>query len=132
MRGVKTHLYAPLLIAVAVLAACVSGPREIPPGLTKAELFQRAQEAVDAENWEDAQNHYRSFIDRFPLDRGGIAEARYELAFIEYKQERFELARRMFEELLAEYEADGTGELPAWPRVLSERLIEIIDERTEV
>ena len=132
MRGVRTHPYVPLLIGVAVvLTACVSGPREIPPDLTKAELFQRAQEAVDAGEWQDAERHYRAFIDRFPLDRSGIAEARYELAFIEYKQDRFAVARRMFSELLVEYEADGAGELPDWPRVLSERLIDIIDERSE-
>ncbi len=95
------------------------------------EMFQRAQEAVDQERWELALRYYREFIRRFPDDRGAIMEAEYEIAFIAYKQGDYEVAHNRFEALLATYEADQSGTLPEWPRVLSERLLEIIAERTE-
>lgn len=94
------------------------------------EMFQRAQEAVDRERWETALRYYREFIQRFPDDRGAIMEAEYEIAFIAYKQGDYDVARDRFEKILLAYEEDRTGQLPEWPRVLSERLIEIIDERT--
>ena len=94
------------------------------------EMFQRAQEAVDRERWETALRYYREFIQRFPDDRGAIMEAEYEIAFIAYKQGDYDVARDRFEKILLAYEEDRTGQLPEWPRVLSERLIGIIDERT--
>lgn len=94
------------------------------------EIFQRAQEAVDQERWELGLRYYREFIRRFPDDRGAIMEAEYEIAFIAYKQGDYATAQERFEAILSAYEADQARALPEWPRVLSERLLEIIEERT--
>lgn len=117
-------------LALALFWSCRSGPVEIPEDLSQMEMFQRAQEAVDQERWDVALQYYQEFIRRFPDDRGAIMEAEYEIAFIAYKQRDYELSRSRFESILATYEADRSGVLPEWPRVLSERLIQIIDERT--
>lgn len=132
-RRALVYILAFFLVAVlngAVLSGCQSAPEEIPEALSRMEMFQRAQEAVDQERWEVGLQYYREFIRRFPDDRGAIIEAEYEIAFIAYKQGDYELSRERFEAILAEYEADQAGTLPEWPRVLSERLIQIIDERT--
>ena len=113
----------------ALAAACQTVPEEIPEGLSRMEMFQRAQEAVEVERWELALRYYETFIDRFPDERGAIAEAEYEIAFIAYKQERYVESIALFEAILRKYEEDETGMLPEWPRVLSLRLLEIIDER---
>ncbi|TVR72375.1 MAG: hypothetical protein EA427_03295 [Spirochaetaceae bacterium] len=117
-------------LALLLLPGCQSGPVEIPEDLSQMEMFQRAQEAVDQERWEVGLQYYEEFIRRFPDDRGAIMEAEYEIAFIAYKQKDYDLSRRRFEAILATYEADQAGALPEWPRVLSERLIQVIDERT--
>ncbi len=121
------------VIAVIVLIAnsCQSAPEEIPPDLSRMEMFQRAQEASDQGRYEQALAYYEEFIRRFPDDQGSIIEAEYEIAFIAYKQDQLSDARRGFEEILAQYESEDSGNLPAWPRVLSEKLIERIDERME-
>lgn len=119
-----------LVTTALFLTSCHSAPEEIPEGLSQMEMFQRAQEAVDQGRWDQGLRYYREFIARFPDERGAIMEAEYEIAFIAYKQADYETARTRFEAILATYEADQSQSLPEWPRVLSERLIEIIEERT--
>ncbi len=93
------------------------------------EFFQRAQEAADQNRWETATLYYEEFLIRFPDDRPSQMEARYELAFIAYKQQDYTRSLELFDALLATYEADQSGMLPEWPRVLSLRLVAIIEER---
>ena len=112
-----------------MLVGCASEPEVIPEDLSPAEMFQRAQEAVDDSRWELALRYYETFIERYPDDRGAIVEAEYEIAFIHYKQELYVESRALFEAILAEYEADSAGVLPDWPEILSQRLIEIIEDR---
>jgi tetratricopeptide (TPR) repeat protein len=119
-----------ILVGVILLSGCRSTPEEIPEGLSRMEMFQLAQEAVDRERWETALLYYREFIQRFPDDQGAIMEAEYEIAFIAYKQREYDVARERFQAILETYEEDETRQLPEWPRVLSERLVGIIDERT--
>jgi tetratricopeptide (TPR) repeat protein len=117
------------MVLVLFLGSCETAPEEIPEGLSQMEMFQRAQEASDRERYDTALRYYQAFIQRYPEDRGAIAEAEYEIAFIAYKQERYSEAQERFEALLADYETDGAGELPEWPRVLSEKLLVIVEDR---
>lgn len=95
------------------------------------EMFQRAQESSDQGRYEQALAYYDEFIRRYPDDPGSIVEAEYEIAFIAYKRDQLSQARQGFEEILAQYESSDSGRLPAWPRVLSEKLIERINEQME-
>lgn len=117
------------LIAVAAvfLLGCQTVPSEIPEDLTQAELIQLAQDASDQENWEAAQAYYDAIIERYPNDRAAIATARYEMAFIEYKRGDYDEAERRFEELLGMYDFEAEG-LPSWPRVLTNRVLEEMEE----
>lgn len=112
-----------IAVAAVVLLGCQTVPTEIPEDLTQAELIQLAQEATDQENWEAAQAYYAAMVDRYPNDRAAIATARYEIAFIEYKRGDFDEAERRFEELLGMYDFER-DELPAWPRVLANRVLD--------
>jgi outer membrane protein assembly factor BamD (BamD/ComL family) len=112
-----------MLAVFTVILGCRSVPDDIPPDLSKAEIFQRAQEASDQEHWERAVAYYKEFIERFQEDPGAVAEARYEIAFLTYKMGNLEEALALFNDLLTTYEGDTGGELPAWPRVLSEKLV---------
>ena len=116
-----------IVIALAALLGCQTVPTEIPSDLTQAELIQRAQEAVDQENWEAALAYYSEIVERFPQDRAATATARYEIAFIEYKRDNLDTAQAKFQELIGMYDFEAET-LPSWPRVLAERLLEKIAE----
>ena len=119
-------LFSAAFAIVVILSGCQTGPVEIPEDLTQAELFQRGQEALDSNRYEVALQYYETFLERFPDDRANAAEARYEIAFVHYKMDDWDTARRLFAELIAEYNREGAEELPAWPRVLSLRVLEVM------
>lgn len=114
-----------LLVAVVILGACQTVPTDIPEDLTLGELIQLAQESVDAENWNAALAYYEAILDRFPDDRAAVATARYEIGFIYFRRDDFDQARIEFAELLAMYDTDA-GQIPEWPRVLANTLLDEI------
>jgi len=114
--------------ALLLLASCQSAPEEIPEGLSKAQMFQRAQEEVDRRNYEQALRYYDEFIRRNPDDPGSIIEAEYEIAYIAYKQEEYDTAEEKFETLLEQYDGERADQLPEWPQVLAVKLLDRIEE----
>lgn len=89
--------------AALVLTACQSTPDTIPEGLSQAELFQRAQEAYFDNNFEAARLYYETFLDRYPDDTENRIAARYEIAFIYYKEGRLDEAEQRFQSILERY-----------------------------
>jgi tetratricopeptide (TPR) repeat protein len=131
--SVKRSLPFVLLLGsmLLVVGSCQTAPEEIPPGLSQMEMFQRAQEASDEGRYDVALQYYEEFLVRYPEEPGPIVEAEYEIAFIAYKQERYDDAVVGFEAVIGRYDGDDAAELPAWPLVLSEKLLERIDEIAE-
>lgn len=121
-----------LILALFVLSAgCKTVPPVIPEDLTAAQIFQKAQEAADSRRWDNSAVYYRTFMERYPDDLPNILAARYELAFIEYKKGNYEEATKGFQDLLDDYgKIENQLTVPQWPRVLSEKLIGIIEEKT--
>lgn len=117
-------------VLALALAACetVPEPSEIPEDLTTQEYFQNAQEAVDQRYFETALVYYRTFLERYPDDVENRIAAQYEIAFLHYKMEDYDTAEQRFEDLLARYEGEGAEQLPAWPRILAEKLLVTIEE----
>ncbi len=126
MRISTLTRFLPLLILLLTFTAgCASQPKEIPEDLEPIEYFQRAQKiATQDENYKLAKRYYRTFIERYPDDLQRIVEAKYEIAFLSYKQGNDELARQQFEELLSYYEDEGSQVLPRWPQVLATKVLE--------
>ncbi|MFW6207878.1 MAG: hypothetical protein ACOC7X_04170 [Spirochaetota bacterium] len=126
MQIAKLTRFLPLLILLLTLAAgCASQPEEIPEELEPIEYFQRAQKiASEDENYKLAKRYYQTFIERYPDDLQRIVEAKYEIAFLTYKQGNDELARQQFDELLSYYEDEGSQVLPRWPQVLTKKVLE--------
>ncbi|HKK66174.1 MAG TPA: hypothetical protein VJ967_09995 [Clostridia bacterium] len=126
MRTTTSTRILPLLIVIAtLLGACASQPEEIPEELEPIEYFQRAQKiASEDENYVLAKRYYKAFIERYPDDIQRIVEAKYEIAFLSYKQSNYELARQQFEEMLSYYDDEGSSVLPRWPQVLAEKVID--------
>ncbi|MFO7849690.1 MAG: tetratricopeptide repeat protein [Spirochaetia bacterium] len=121
-----------MLIFALLSISCASEPKEISDDLQPIEYFQKAQEAAsEDENYSLAIRYYNIFMERHPDDIQGIIEAKYEIAFLHYKQGKHEQAKKMFKELLENYEGENANVLPAWPRVLAQKVLERIEEGEE-
>ena len=132
MRILTLTRFFPLLILLVIFGAgCASQPEEIPEDLEPIEYFQRAQKiASEDENYKLATTYYQTFIKRYPDDIQRIVEAKYEIAFLSYKQGNYDLARQQFEELLSYYENEGSSVLPRWPQVLAQKVMTKMDTET--
>jgi outer membrane protein assembly factor BamD (BamD/ComL family) len=124
------RIFAFCAFGLAVLAGCSSGPPVIPEDLSVLQFFQRAQEESEYNEWENALIYYRTFIERHPDDLPNVTAARYEIAYINYKQENYEEAAKGFRELLDFYEKTELPlSFPLWPRVLSQRVMQTMRDK---
>ncbi|HDQ13219.1 MAG TPA: tetratricopeptide repeat protein [Sediminispirochaeta sp.] len=133
MNGRENRIYLWLLstVVVAFFGACASTTEEIPEDLNPAEYFQLAQNVVSDEgNYALAIRYYQSFIDSYPEDLQRVVIAKYEIAFLNYKQGKKDLARSQFEELLSYYDEEGASVLPRWPQVLTAKILNRIDDES--
>jgi tetratricopeptide (TPR) repeat protein len=126
-----------VIVVIMALLLAVSGCRSVPeiteidPDLSPDELFQMAQKAfADEDNYKAAIVYYQAFLDRFPGNISRGVEAEYEMAFIYYKQGKYEESKARFEALIERYEQEGAEVLPAWPRILAEKVLQSIEEKT--
>jgi len=125
MRIINT---AVVLAATLLAVSCASGPVTIPDNLSPPELIQRAQEASDRNRYEDSLQYYRTLIERFPFDIDNIIAAEYEIAFIHYKQKKYDVAKAEFTELLQRYNTPDEELLPQQFKILSLKIMATIEE----
>jgi tetratricopeptide (TPR) repeat protein len=117
-----------------MVVACASGPIIIHEDITAEELIQRGHEASDRNRYSVSLQYYQAIIERFVEDFnniGNICAAEYEIAFIHYKQKRYEQAKTEFMNLLARYDTPDEELLPSNFKILSQRVIDTIAEIEE-
>ena len=118
-----------ILISVAFLAlSCASKPVVIPDDLTVMELIQRAQEASDKNKYKVSLQYYETILDRFPYDIDSVCAAEYEIAFIHYKQKKYDIAKTEFNTLLERYNTPDEELLPPQFKILSQKILTTIEE----
>ena len=119
----------PALAALICFAvSCVTGPVVIPDDLTPAELIQRGQEASDRNRYSVSLQYYSAVVERFPFDIDNIIAAEYEIAFIRYKQKRYDEAKTGFNNLLERYNVPDEELLPPQFKILSGIVLAKIEE----
>ena len=118
----------PVILAAILAVSCATRIVSIPEDLSPAEHIQRAQEASDRYRYNVALQYYEALIERFPFDIDHIIAAEYEIAFIHYKQKKYDIARVEFNDLLRRYNAPDAELLPPQFRILSLRILENIEE----
>lgn len=130
-RAVRRTAAAAFFLIILILTfSCASQPKEIPNDLEPIEYFQKAQHfASDKNNYRVAIHYYETFIERHPDDFQRIVEAKYEIAFLHYKQGKTQLAKTEFQELLKNYEGENANVLPAWPRILAQKVLKKIENQ---
>jgi len=121
-RTIRLTLFA--AAALALLAGCVTAPKEIPAGLSVSAIFQRAQEAVDTTDYALAVRYYSLVKDSYPEDVTHVVWASYEIAFLSHKMGKDAEALTLVNALLDAY-AGKWETLPpdtAAPRLLAQNL----------
>ena len=128
-KNALPRIFALCAFCLALHAGCASELPVIPEDLSVLQFFQRAQEEFEYSRWDNALYYYHTFIERHPDDLPHVTEARYEIAFVHYKQGKYGEAAKGFRELLDFYDTtDLPLAFPLWPRVLSQRVLEIMKD----
>ena len=127
LKNYVSHIFV-ILFSMAVFFSCASGPANIPDNLTAAELIQRGQEASDRNKNSLALQYYETLLYRFPYDADSVCAGEYEIAFIHYKQKKYDIAKTEFTNLLERYNTPDAALLPPQFKVLSQKLVERITE----
>jgi outer membrane protein assembly factor BamD (BamD/ComL family) len=117
-----------LLLLVVLAAGCASGP-DISDTITPAELEQRAQEASDRNRHKQSLAYYEIILERFGDRIDYVCAAEYEIAFIHYKQKKYDLSESELRKLLARYDGPDAELLPPQYRILANIVIAKIDAR---
>lgn len=112
-----------------MVAACATGPVKLPDEITPAELIQRGQEASDRNRYNQALQYYQALLDRNPTNIDLVCAAEYEIAFIHYKQKKYDMAKTEFNVLLERYNSPDQELLPQQFKKLSNIVLERITEK---
>jgi outer membrane protein assembly factor BamD (BamD/ComL family) len=118
-----------LLLCVFFIASCRSGPAVISDTVTPAELVQWAQEASDRNRYKQSLRYYEAILERFPTDNDYVCAAEYEIAFIHYKQKKYDISESEFKDLLARYDTPDAELLPQQYKILANIIIAKINEQ---
>jgi outer membrane protein assembly factor BamD (BamD/ComL family) len=124
----KLSIFA--LVLLFGLGACAT-ERQITDETSPEELVQYAQEEMDLNHYKQALNHYELILERFPGNDYMICTAKYEIAFIHYKQKKYEEARSEFEALLERYNTPDEELLPAQFKILTNIVLKQIETKTK-
>jgi outer membrane protein assembly factor BamD (BamD/ComL family) len=120
----------PLIAVLALLVwGCYSGPVDISDDTTPAEMVQRAQEASDKNRYKLSMQYYELILERFPGDIDMVCTAEYEIAFIYYKQQKYEIAREKFNALLERYNTPDEVLLPPQYKRLASIVLDRMAEK---
>ena len=127
LKKITILLFTVVLVTI-LAASCASGPVVIPEDLTAMELIQRGQEASDRGKYKVSLQYYETIIERFPHDIDSICAAEYEIAFIHYKEKKYDIAKTEFNILLERYNTPDEALLPPQFKILSQKILEKITE----
>ena len=104
------HISAVLAVLLIFLTfACYSVPTNVPEDLSKEELTQLAQNAYDEGNVKASEYYYNTIIERFGDDLGSRIAAMFEIAHIKIKDEKWDEARPMLEEIIAYFDTPDSA-----------------------
>ena len=97
--------------------------------LSPAELIQRAQEASDRNRYNVALQYYEALLERNRNNIDLVITAEYEIAFIYYKQKKYQQARSGLNGVLEYYNTPDEVLLPQHFKRMAQIVIERIDEK---
>jgi len=123
----KIHLLAAL--AVFLLFFSCASSVNISEDLSPAELIQRAQEASDKNRYKIALQYYQTLNERNRSNIDLVITSEYEIAYIHYKQKKFQQAKNELTDVLGYYNTPDEELLPQHFKRLAKIVIERIEKR---
>jgi outer membrane protein assembly factor BamD (BamD/ComL family) len=121
-------ILALITLLTALLSSCTSTVR-ISEDMTPAELIQRAQEASDKNRYNVALQYYEALYERNRTIMDLVITAEYEIAFIHYKQKKYQQAREEMNAILEYYDSPDQELLPQHFKRLAQIVLNSIDEK---
>jgi outer membrane protein assembly factor BamD (BamD/ComL family) len=118
------------LIFVLLFSAC-NTTINISEDLSPAELIQRAQEASDKNRYNAALQYYQALSERNRSNIDLVITSEYEIAFIHYKQKKYQQAKNELTEVLEYFNTPDEELLPQHYKKLSKIVIDRIDQRSK-
>ncbi|MCL2244235.1 MAG: hypothetical protein FWC03_07180 [Treponema sp.] len=129
MTGINLKLkILAALIMVFLFSACATTVI-ISENLSPAELIQRAQEASDRNRYSVAMQYYEALYQRNQTNLDLIITSEYEIAFIYYKQKKYDMAREKLGQVLEYYNTPDEELLPPHFKKLAQIVLKNIDEK---
>jgi outer membrane protein assembly factor BamD (BamD/ComL family) len=125
-KSTRSLVWGALL--VGSLAACSTVPPET-SNLSAEELVQRAQEASDRNHYSLALQYYEALYDQYQASTDWTLTAEYEIAFIHYKQKKYEQAREELQALLGRYDNPDAELMPQQFKRLAAIVLNSIAEK---
>jgi len=123
----KLHILAAFAF-ILLISSCASSVN-ITDDLTPAEIIQRAQEASDKNRYKVALQYYQALNERNRSNIDLVITSEYEIAFIHYKQKKYQQAKTELLSVLDYYNTPDEELLPQHFKRLSKIVIERIEKR---
>ena len=117
------------VLAVILLFSACASTLNISEDFSPAELIQRAQEASDRNRYNTALQYYEALLDRNRSNIDLVITAEYEIAFISYKQKKYQQARSQLNAVLEYYNTPDEELLPPQFKRLAQIVLESITEK---
>jgi len=125
------NFYKALLAVAAVILISSCTTVNIGSHLSPAELIQRANEAMDKNRYNTAIQYYQALYDRNKTNIDLMITAEYHIAFIHYKQKKYDQAREGLNGVLAHYNSPDEELLPQHFKRLSQIVLQSIEEKSQ-
>jgi len=116
------------VVIVSLFSACATSA-VITEDMTSAEIIQRAQEAMDRNRYNIAVQYYQALYERNQNSIDLLITAEYHIAFIHYKQKKYELAREGMNDVISYYDNPDAVFLPQHFKRLAQIVIATIEEK---
>jgi len=117
------------IFSILIFSACRTTVLNISHDLSPAELIQRAQEASDHNHYNVSLQYYQALYERNRSNIDLVITAEYEIAFIHYKQKKYQQAREELTKLLEYYNSTDAELLPQQFKVLANIVLKSIEEK---
>jgi len=125
---IKKPLVLAAFALVLLFSACASSAN-ISEDLSPAEIIQRAQEASDKNRYKLALQYYQALNERNRSNIDLVITAEYEIAYIHYKQKKYQQAKAELTDILEYYNTPDEELLPQHYKKLSNIVIARIEKR---
>jgi len=126
--NVKLRVFT-AIFCILTFSACKTTAINISHDLSPAELIQRAQEASDHNHYNVSLQYYQALYERNRSNIDLVITSEYEIAFIHYKQKKYQQAREEFTKLLEYYNSTDAELLPQQFKVLANIVLKSIEEK---